>query len=166
MSLFEKILQTNIINFLIVISTLIFVFKKMKLGLLIDKMAQDVQLKVEESSICAKDALEEYKKTKKDFKKLPEKQKEIIENANNNANNLKEKIEKDAFFQTKQIEKESEKTFLNQQETIKNLTIKEIYLASVNLAQKETIKRLDNNLHKKLINSSIDELDKIQGGLF
>ncbi len=102
MSLFEKILQTNIINFLIVISTLIFVFKKMKLGLLIDKMAQDVQLKVEESSICAKDALEEYKKTKKDFKKLPEKQKEIIENANNNANNLKEKIEKDAFFQTKQ----------------------------------------------------------------
>ena len=45
------------------------------------------------------------------------------------------------------------------------MTINEIFNACVDIARDETVKKLDYNAHKKLINSSIDELDKIEGSL-
>ena len=64
MSLFEQILQTNLINFIIVVLTLAWIFKKAKLGALIEKMAQDVKGRVEKSSADAQSAISEYKATK------------------------------------------------------------------------------------------------------
>ena len=54
---------------------------------------------------------------------------------------------------------------INNPQDLKNLTINEIYQASINLAQDEVIKRLDNDTHKKLIDNSIEELEKIEGSL-
>ena len=110
MSLFEQILQTNLINFLIMISTLVLIFKKAHLGDLIEKMANDVRLKVEESSKRTQDALSEYKSTKREVKDAPKLQEEIISTAHNSAKNLVLKIE--------------EKSKLKQDETIKAIRLK------------------------------------------
>jgi F0F1-type ATP synthase membrane subunit b/b' len=53
MSIFEQILHTNLINFIIVLSLLVLIFKKAHLGDLIDKMANDIQDKVEKSAADA-----------------------------------------------------------------------------------------------------------------
>ena len=85
MSLFEQILQTNIINFIIVISTLVLIFKKAHLGDLIEKMAQEVKDSVESSALKAQDAISEYKATKKAVKDTPQLQEEILSCAKSNA---------------------------------------------------------------------------------
>ncbi|MBQ8636180.1 hypothetical protein IJ425_08530 [bacterium] len=165
MSIFEQILNTNVINFLIVISTLVLIFRKAHLGDLIEKMAQDVKSQVEKSSIDAQNALGEYKATKKAVKDTPKIQEEIIATAKSNAQILKEKIEEKTKSQEEEIKCNIEKIFASQSEKAKKLTIKEIYNACVDLAQEEVIKRLNNETHKRIIQSSIDELDKIEGSL-
>lgn len=165
MSLFEQILQTNLINFLIMISTLVLIFKKAHLGDLIEKMANDVRLKVEESSKRTQDALSEYKSTKREVKDAPKLQEEIISTAHNSAKNLVLKIEEKSKLKQDEIIKSIEKIKNNQSDKIKKMTINEIFNACVDIARDETVKKLDYNAHKKLINSSIDELDKIEGSL-
>lgn len=165
MSLFEQILQTNLINFIIVVSTLVLIFKKAKLDLLIEKMALDVKEKVEKSSKNAQSALSEYKTTKKSLKDIPLQQEEIISLAKNNSQNIKEKTEYKTQLHCNELKNGLERTFSSQKENFKNLTIDEVYQSSIDLAQKETLKRLDFDTQKKLIDLSINELDKIEGSI-
>lgn len=161
-SLFEAILNTNIINFLIVLSTLVWIFKKFNLGQLIDKMALDVKEKVEKSALDTKEAIKEYKTVKKETANTPKLQEEIIKKAQIEAQNLKENIEKTTQLKEQEIISTIEKNHQTLVEKFKKAATNEIYLSCINIAQDEVIKRLDETNHKKIINSSIDELDKIE----
>lgn len=163
--LFESILKTNVINFIIVISTLVWIFKKANLGALIQKLADDIKLSVEKSSSNAQDAISQYKSTKKSVKDTPKLQEEIISQAKSNAQNIKEKIEQKTLLEKNELIKSIEKIISNQQEKYKKLTVNEIYKASINIAKEEVQKRLDENNHQKIIEKSIEELDKIEGSL-
>lgn len=165
MTLFEQILQTNIINFIIVISTLVLIFKKAHLGDLIEKMAEDVKNSVEKSSKDAQGAIEEYKSTKRATKDTPLLQDEIMLNAKANAQNIKEKIDNKTKVSQAEIRASIQNIYESQKERFKNATVAEIYGACIDMAKNEIIKKLDNTLQKKLIDISIDELDKIEGNL-
>jgi len=165
MSLFEQILQTNLINFIIVISTLVLIFKKAKLADAIEKLAQDVKNQVEKSSQNAQNAITQYKAVKKSLKDLANEQEEILSCAKGNAQNLKEKIESQTKNQCDEIKNNLEKAFSSQKENFKNVTIDDIYNVCVDIAQDEVKKRLNKDTHKKLIDLSINELDKIEGNL-
>jgi len=165
MSLFETILHTNVINFLIVVSTLVLIFKKAHLGDLIQKMADDVRLSVEKSSKNAQSAITTYKTTKKSVKDTPKLQEEIISQAKNNAQSLKEKIEQKTILEQNELKKNIEKIFESQAQKFKNHTVDDVYKASIELAKDEVIKRLDAIRHQQLIEKSIEELDKIEGSL-
>ncbi|MBR5305028.1 MAG: hypothetical protein IKU37_09410 [Candidatus Gastranaerophilales bacterium] len=163
---FENLLATNIVNFIIVIATLAFIFKKARLVEVISKLAIDVKNDIEKSATSAANALKEYKQTKKDAKNTPKLQEEIIEQAKSNAYALGERSKLKTQIQKEEIEKSVEKIFQKQEDKAKKITTNEIYLACIELAQDQVIQKLDNDMHKKLINSSIDELDKIEGSLF
>ncbi len=163
--LFEAILQTNLINFIIVIATLALIFKKAHLGDLIQKMADDIKADVEKSAFDAQNALGEYKKIKKQTKDTPQLEEAIIKQANYNANVLKEKIQEKTNIKKEEIAQSLEKSKISQAEKYKKLTANEIYQASVNIAQDEIKSMLNDEFHQKLIKSSIDELDKIEGKL-
>ena len=165
MSLFEKILHTNIINFIIVVSTLVWIFKKANLGALIQKLADDVRLSVEKSSNNAQSAISQYKSTKKSTKDTPKLQEEIISQAKSNAQSIKEKIEQKTLLEKYELKKSITKMLSSQKEKYKKLTIDEVYTASINIAKEEVQKRLDETTHQKLIQKSIEELDKIEGSL-
>ena len=163
-SLFESILKTNIINFIIVISTLVWIFKKANLGALIQKLADDIRISVEKSSNNAQSAISQYKSTKKAVKDTPKLQEEIISQAKSNAQNIKEKIKQKTLYEKNELIKNIEKIISSQKEKYKKLTLDEVYLASIDLA-KEVQKRLDENTHQKIIEKSIEELNKIEGSL-
>lgn len=165
MSLFEQILQTNIVNFLIVLSVLGFAFKKAHLGDLIEKMAQDVRASVEKSSKDATNAISEYKATKRAIKDVPKIQEEIISGAKSNAQNLKEKIEQKTLLKEEEIKNSIEKIQNSQIDKVKKMTISDIYTACIDIAQDEITSKLNDEIHKNLINKSIDELEKIEGSL-
>lgn len=160
---FENLLSTNLINFIIVIATLAFIVKKAHLADIIQKLADDVKSDIEKSATNAANALKNYKDTKKTIKNTPKLQEEIIENAKNNAFVLEEKMKLKTQIQKEEIEKSVEKVFQSQGEKAKKLTTNEIYLACIDLAQEHVVQNLNNETQKKLIDSSIDELDKIEG---
>lgn len=164
-SLFEAILQTNLINFIIVIATLALIFKKAHLGDLIQKMADDIKADVEKSALSAQSALKEYKEVKKQTKDTPQIEENIIKQANINAQILKGKIQEKTNIKKEEIAQTLERRKISQAEKYKKLTAQEIYQASVNIAQDEIKTMLNDEFHQKLIKSSIDELDKIEGKL-
>lgn len=164
--MFEKILATNLINFLIVISTLCWIYKKARLGDLIQKMADDIKKDVEKSSANAQSAISEYKAVKKATKDTPKLKEDIISNAKNNAENIKEKIKQQTSNKKQEINNTLAGICQKQGEKIKKFTTSEAYKAVINLALDEVTKRLDENTHKKLINNAIDELSAIEGKLF
>lgn len=164
-SLFESILKTNIVNFIIVISTLVWIFKKANLGALIQKLADDIRISVEKSSNNAQSAISQYKSTKKAVKDTPKLQEEIISQAKSNAQNIKEKIKQKTLYEKNELIKNIEKIISSQKEKYKKLTLDEVYLASIDLAKEEVQKRLDENTHQKIIEKSIEELNKIEGSL-
>lgn len=163
--LIEKFLETNTINFIIMVSLLVFIFKKARLGTMIDKIADDIKNNVEKSEMSVEEALKEYEETKIIVKDTPQLQETIIKKAQDNAQNIKEKIESQTNSIEKELNDSLEKIYQNQNDKIKKTTIKEIYLACVDIAQEEVVKKLDENIHRKLINTSIDEIDRIEGSL-
>ena len=128
-------------------------------------MADDIQDKVEKSAANAADAIKQYKETRKSVQDTQQIQEKILENAQRSAQNLKAKIEQKADEREKEIQYKVEMFLKSQKEKAKKMTVKEIYLACVDLAQEEIIKKLDNKTHKKLINNSIEELEHIEGRL-
>lgn len=162
---FENLLKTNLINFIIVLSILTLIFKKARLGELIDKMALDIQDKVEVTSQDVEKAQQEYEATRESVREVPQIQERILENAQRSADGLRKKIEQKANQREKEIECKVEAYLKSQKEKSRKVTIKEVYLACVDLAQEEILKRLDAKMHKKLINNSIEELENIKGHL-
>ena len=165
MSLFETILHTNIINFIIVVSTLVLIFKKAHLGDIIQKMADDIKDSVEKSSKNAQSAISEYKSTKKAVKDTPKLQEEIIKSAKSNAQNIKEKIEQKTLFEQDELRKNISKILESTAQKFKNLTVDDVYKASIDIAKAEVQKRLDYDTQQKLIEKSVDELENIEGSL-
>lgn len=161
--LYLYILNSNIINFIIMVSLLVLIFKKAKLGKFFDDITDDIKNNVTTSAEAVKNALNEYKKTKKDLKNIDVKKQEIINSAIETSDllkkNNKEEIEKkeqelylasekskEAFYQ-----KKMQKTTEEIQNAIYTLTI-------------GTIKNMDNNeVQEKLIMKALDEFDKIEG---
>ena len=163
---FENLLATNIINFIIVIATLAFIFKKARLVETISKLADDVKSDIEKSADSAASALKEYKEVKRQTKNTSKLQEEIIERAKSNAYALEEKFKLKTQIEKEEIEKSIQKIFEKQGDKAKKITTKEVYLACINLAQEQVFQKLDNKEHKKLIDSSIEELERIEGNLF
>ena len=164
-SLFEQFLQTNTLNFIIVMSTLVWIFKKAHLGDMIQKMADDIKDSVEISSQNAANALKDYKETKRATRGTEELQEKIINQAKINAESIKGKIEEKTAQQKEELRENLKKSFEDQEENFKNLTVGEVYSASIELAKEEVLKRLDKKVHKQLINTSIDEINNIEGSL-
>ena len=162
-SLFEQFLQTNTLNFIIVMSTLVWIFKKAHLGDAIQKMADDIKNSVEQSSQNAASAINDYKETRKATRGTEQLQEKILKQAEINAESIKSKIEEKTLKKEAEIKTNLKKSFENQEENFKKMTINDVYLASVELAKEEVLKRLDKNVHKRLINSSIDELNNVEG---
>lgn len=164
-SLYEAILQTNLINFLIVIGTLVLIFKKCRLGDLIEKMALETKAQVEKSALDTKTALSEYKAIKKSTKDTPLLQGEIINNATKSAQAIKSDFENNTIKKEQELEQKFEKSKTDLIESYKKKTTEEIYNTCLELAKNTVLERLNPETHKQLINSSIDELETIESEL-
>lgn len=162
--LYLYILNSNIINFIIMISILVVIFKKANLGKMIDSIENDIKKNVATSTEAVQNALDEYEKAKKEAGSLKDKKEEIIKSANETAEELnrlnKEYIEEKQKELENNLQKAKEnnyerkmqKTTLEVQEMIYNLSL---------VALKETN---NDELQKKLVLNSLDEFDSTDEG--
>lgn len=157
------ILNSNIINFIIMVGLLVLIFKKAKLGNFFNAITDDIKNNVTSSAEAVKNALYEYKKTKKDLKNIDSRKQEIINSALETSNLLKEnnketiKKKEQELFLASEKSKEAfyQKKMQKTTEEIQNA----IYTLTIN-----TIKNMDNNeMQEKLILKALDEFDKIEG---
>lgn len=162
-TLYETILKTNIINFCIMISVLVWIFKKFNLGSIIDNIEYNIANNVTSSAKALEDAISEYKKARKDLRNAPDKSKIIIEEANSTALKLKEKNSVEIQEKELQMNGAFEKNCaVLHERKMQNLTA-EIQEAVLNLS-KDTIKNmLSYEMQEKIILNSLNELNN-RGG--
>lgn len=158
-SLYQRILESNLINFIIMVSILILIFKKANLGSIIDKMASDIKEKVMTSASAAQDALSEYKKTKKSIKTLDSDKEKIIEQAKENINSIKQKTSNDISTEEKSLDIKLHKNIETLERKTKDNTVDEVFNAVIDEAQNVIIKNLDDETQKSLIEKCIIEID-------
>lgn len=165
MTLYAKILESNLINFIIMVSVLVAIFKKFKLGTIFDKMADDIRTSVMTSSEAAQAALKEYKEAKRNTKNLENTKNEIIKRADDTAQNarnaagdalIKEKEALEIQFENK-IKADTLKT--------KKRASKEFLNAVVELSREEIQNCLNSSagaeIQVKLLDRCIENLDDI-----
>lgn len=162
-SLYEKILESNLINFIIMVWILVIIFKKAHLGYLIQRLADDVRNNVELSAKHVQSALQEYKDARRSSKDTPILKEKIISDAKENAQNLKEKIEYKTKIETEEIRQNLEKLSNAMGKKIQDSTINELYNNLVELTKDEVRNSLDNDTHKHLIQKSIEQIDNLDG---
>ena len=161
--LYSYILHSNIINFIIMVSILVIVFKKANLGKIIDKMSEDITKNVVSSAEAVQNALSEYKKTKKEARTLDNRKEEIIKNADEIAKNLT--ITNEEYIKNKQNELENNSNKLKEAYYDRRIqkTVREIQEIVHDLSL-DAVKNLQTpEIHKQLILNSLDEFDKIEG---
>lgn len=164
-SLYQRILESNLINFIIMVSVLVLIFKKAKLGLIIDKMASEVQNTVSTSVQAARNAVFEYKNIKKSLKNTEDEKKEIIENAKNIARNMEDVQDVEIHNEENLLLEKCETKILNDNKKIKDAAVNEIF-DTVRVLAEEEIKRLlfedkDGVLQDKITRQAINEIDNI-----
>ena len=157
------LLQSNIFNFILVVSIIVYLVRKFNLKQKIEKLSNEIKSYVDESEKEKLDAEKELKNINDKIAKLPSEIDNINRSADNSVKSLSEKI---------RIETESQKQdILNNAERLLNLETKKfksklvgiLSEKSVELVQQNTINQLNSNrdLHKKYIDNAISELDRI-----
>lgn len=163
-SVINYILNSNVINFIIMLWILGVIVKKLNLGKVFDKSVEDVALEIKKSD-------DEKSRTQK----IRDNAQEVLDNLPHDI----EKIEKTSREKTNafklSIEENTQRNIFNLDETVKkalaieekkisNLLTEKTSKDSIELAKKhlEQLFETDPELHTKYILESLDELDKVK----
>ncbi len=159
--IYEYILHSNLINFLIMVYLLALIFKKFKLGNILDKISYEIINNVETSANAVQKALSEYKEAKRESRTVNQKTDKIISDAKEKIEKFKEKNAVEIKEKEELLEKNVEKQEDAYLDRRIQKTTNEIKCAISKLSV-ETIKSmLNEELHKKIIVDAMDELDSI-----
>ncbi len=166
-TLYQKILESNLVNFIIMVSILTLIFKKAKLGAIFDKMAEDIRTSVMSSADAAQAALKEYKEAKRSTKNVGVKKEEIIGKAKDTASNMEDGAAKFLSNEIKGLDEKCDVQIQNGVKKAKETAAGEIYETVAKLAEDEIKARLLNTetgpaLQKRLIDRCINELDTLE----
>lgn len=162
-SIIDYIARTNLFNFIIFISVIIFLLVKLNIGLLLDNMKDDIAEKIEVSKE-EKEKSEEYLKDMESIiTAIGEEVDSILQKSSNNAQMIGEKVLADANKLVDNIKENSVKLIENKTALIKNDILKRASNASIEVAKNHIINELKNNydLHNKLIDESIEAIDEV-----
>lgn len=165
--MFEQVIdyisRTNLFNFIIFAGIIIYLFVKLDVIGGLDKAKDDVAQSIEASE-TSKESSEEKLHTVEDrVAGLAEEINKIIEQSENNAKLVGEKIISDADKSAENIGENAQKLIENKTALIRNDILKRASDASVEVARNHIINELNNNyeLHEKLINESIEAINGV-----
>ena len=159
----DYIARTNLFNFVIFLSIIIFLVKKV-----------NVSAKLEASQNVIKETIDNSEETKLESEKrlssiedaiahIEEEIESIVQKSEENAKLVGEKILQDAEKTALVIQENTSKALENSRTILKNELLKRASLASVEVAKNHIINELSWNqgLHDKLIDESVDALEEI-----
>ena len=163
LEIWNKILTSNLFNFVLMLVLLGWIIDKLKLADALEKGRKSVENRITSAKQEHKAALETLYETQDKGIDVEKEALEIIDKSAKNAVLVGEKLVEDAQKQAQSFSKTTEKAIKTNTERLKLNLTNETAQASINLAKKhiQNLLEEDRNLHIKYINESIDKLGKI-----
>ena len=160
-SVLDYISRTNLFNFVIFLSILIFLFKKIDVVGILDNMKNVVIENIEASKTSKSDSETHLKEIEEKVSHIEEEIDGIIKKSEQNAKLVGEKIIQDANHTVESIKDNSKKLVENKSALLKNDILKRASEASIEVARNHIVNELNNNydLHQKLIDESLEALN-------
>lgn len=164
LSILKYLATSNTINFIIMVTLLAIIVKKMNLGASLEKSIEAVKSTISKSDDEKAGAQKKLDSAKDLIEKLPQDIKDLEEISKGKVEVFKDKIEENTQKAIFNIEKNVDRVVSIEEKKISNLLTEKTSLASVELAKQHIEKMLEQNpeLHNQFIQNSIDELDKVK----
>lgn len=159
-AIIDYIARTNLFNFAIFLSIIIFLVKKIDISAKLEFEKKSVKDTIDESERVREDSEERLSSIEKSMANIEDEINTIIAKSEENAKLVGEKILQDAQKTALVIQDNTEKSLENSRTILKNDLLKRASLASVEVAKAHIISELSWNqgLHDKLIDESINEI--------
>lgn len=160
----NTIVQTNTFNFAILVLIFAIVFKKIKVGDILENLKEDIVKAIRQAEEEKNKASKELSDAKKSIEHLDDEIKSALSDADSRANQIAEQILGNTQKEIDLIKSNIDKVITNEEKTISAKLTEKTAKASIALARNHIISVLENQpeLHEKYINESINELDRIQ----
>ena len=164
-SVLDYISRTNLFNFVIFLSVLIFLFKKIDVVGMLENMKNAVIENIEASKTSKSESETHLKEIEEKVSHIEEEIDGIIKKSEQNAKLVGEKIIEDANHTVESIKDNSKKLVENKSALLKNDILKRASEASIEVARNHIVNELNNNydLHQRLIDESLDALNSYKG---
>ena len=161
--MWNLILESNLINFIVVFVIMAFIIKKINVGDKIENVRKTIKSYVDESSNEKAAAEKELSQIQAKIEHLQDDIKDIEATAQNNIKGFENKIQEEIYEKKKDIDKNAERILNLETKNFKDKLSSVLSEASINLARKNAIEQLKNNreLHNKYINEALEGIDKI-----
>ena len=160
-SFLDYISKTNLFNFIIFLSILIFLFKKIDVVGMLENMKNAVIENIEASKTSKSESETHLKEIQEKVSHIEEEIDGIIKKSEQNAKLVGEKIIEDANHTVESIKDNSKKLVENKSALLKNDILRRASEASIEVARNHIVNELNNNydLHQKLIDESLEALN-------
>ena len=164
-SVLDYISRTNLFNFVIFLSILIFLFKKIDVVGMLDNLKNVVIENIESSKTSKSESETHLKEMEEKVSHIEEEIDGIIKKSEQNAKLVGEKIIQDANHTVESIKDNSKKLVENKSALLKNDILRRASEASIEVARNHIVNELNNNydLHQKLIDESLEALNSYKG---
>ncbi len=164
-SVLDYISRTNLFNFVIFLSVLIFLFKKIDVVGMLENMKNAVIENIEASKTSKSESETHLKEIEEKVSHVEEEIDGIIKKSEQNAKLVGEKIIEDANHTVESIKDNSKKLVENKSALLKNDILKRASEASIEVARNHIVNELNNNydLHQRLIDESLEALNSYKG---
>ena len=164
LSVLKYLATSNAINFIIMLTLLGWILRKINLGKSISESIESIKSKIIESETNLTNAKDKLSKSQKRLKQMPKEISELEKNAQNKIEAFKAQIEENTQNTIFKLEKNIDKILETEETKISNILTNKTTAASVKLAKQHFIKALKDNpeLHNQFIQDSLDELDKVE----
>lgn len=160
----DYIARTNLFNFIIFLSIIIFLVKKVNVSAKLTEAQEKVVKTIEDSESVKDDSETRLSSIEKSMANLDSEIELIIAKSEENAKLVGEKVLADAEKTSLVIKDNAQKSIENSRVILKNDLIKRASLASVEVAKNQILGELEKNseLHDKLIEESINALEGME----
>lgn len=160
--LWNTIVQSNTFNFAILVIIIAAVFIKIDISGIIEKIKNDAAFAIENAKSEKENAQKELITAQKTAANTDNEVKERLENAEINARNLTGQILKTTEEQLKHIEENVQRVLSAEEKNLSLKLTQGAVVDSMGLAKQNIEARLNQELHEKFIDASLNELDKVK----
>ncbi len=161
--IWDIIVKSNTFNFAILILIFAILANKLNISEKLDNLKQSIVKAIETAQLKKEEAARLLSNARQDVENLDEEICERLTKAKENASNISEAILKNAGEKARKYETEISKCIKAEEKIVCTKLSKQTAEAAILLAKDHIKNLLENNreFHKKFINESIEELDRI-----